>query len=213
MNKQKTELVLVIDNSGSMQNIRADMEGGLNTLLASQKKAEGECVVTYYRFSSDTQRVYENRTLNEIDEIKIVPDASTALLDAIGLAVDEVGSRLAKTPENERPEKVVFVVITDGEENSSTKFKPSQIKEKIKHQEDKYSWQFIYLGSNQDAFTKGQDYGFGGQRSASYMPNTQSVNSTFNILDKKLTSYRSFTTCSTAKMTFDDQERDEMLTK
>lgn len=160
MKENKTEVILLLDRSGSMNTCQSDMEGGINTFIEDQKKEKGECYVSLINFDDEYDIIFENTEISKVGEIKIYPRGLTALLDALGKTINSVGERLKKTNESERPDKVIFVVITDGLENDSKEFKRSKINEMIKHQEEKYSWEFIYLGANQDAISESKSMGF-----------------------------------------------------
>lgn len=162
MNPKLTELVVILDKSGSMHSVVSDTIGGFNALLEEQKKGVGDIKVTLALFDDHYKLLHNGVVIADVpklDENTYKPSGSTALLDAIGRTVDEVGARLAKTPEEERPSKVIVAIITDGEENCSREYNKTKIAEKIKHQTDKYAWQFLFLGANQDAFAEAGNIG------------------------------------------------------
>lgn len=199
MKKDKTEIVLVVDNSGSMASIKNDTEGGLATFLKEQKELPGECNITYYQFSNNTTKIFENKPIKEVNSINISPSGSTALFDAVGQAIDEVGKRLAQTPEVERPELIIFVISSDGEENASREFTKAQIADKVKHQTDIYKWQFIFLGANFDAFTEGQSYGFQGGKTMQYSTSSAGITGGYASVSFLTSGMR----CATDKTTLD----------
>ena len=163
MKKDLTEIVCILDRSGSMGMIMDDAIGGVNTFLEDQKEQDGDANITMVLFDNQVETVHNNVSVNDVPEVTkslYYPRNTTALNDAIGMTVTSVGERLAKTDESERPEKVIVAVLTDGMENASREYSNAQIQEMISHQEDKYNWQFIYLAANQDAFAVGQTYGF-----------------------------------------------------
>lgn len=162
MKQGLTEIICVIDKSGSMDSIKSDAIGAFNSFLKAQKELPGEAKLTLTLFDTD----YQIR-LNGVD-IQSVPDLTpqtfmcggcTALLDAAGRTIDKVGERLDKTPESERPEKVIMVILTDGQENSSKEYTHEKLMAKINHQRDVYHWEFIFLAANQDAIQAGQSIG------------------------------------------------------
>jgi len=150
---------MVIDRSGSMESIRADAEGGINTFIQSQQKGAGEALFTLVQFDTEYEFVHRGVAIGEVPRYSLVPRGSTALLDAVGRAINETGSRLAALPEPERPGLVVFVIVTDGHENSSKEFTRDKIRQMIEHQQSVYQWQFTFLAANQDAFAEGATLG------------------------------------------------------
>lgn len=154
------EIVVVLDRSGSMGTVRSDTIGGFNTFVSDQKSnAVGEIKLSLIQFDDQYEVVYNGKQINEVPlltEETFVPRGMTALFDAVGKSINTVGERLAKTPEMERPSLVVFVILTDGQENASKEFKLEQAKEMITHQKEKYGWQFVFLGADQDAFQAAQ---------------------------------------------------------
>ena len=170
--KNLTEIILVVDRSGSMSTIAADMRGGFDSFIKDQRKLPGSCRVTLTRFDSEYEVVYENMALSDVPPLELVPRGTTALLDAVGRTIDTVGARLSKTPESKRPSKVLFVVVTDGHENASHEYTHARIREMIKHQREKYSWEFVFLGASEDAFDVAMSMGISGSNAAVYQHNT-----------------------------------------
>ena len=122
MRTDLTDITMVIDRSGSMQSIRSDAEGGINSFIEQQKQEPGEANVTLVQFDADYEFVHSGVPIRQVPAFKLVPRGSTALLDAVGRAINETGARLAAMDEVQRPGLVVFVIVTDGEENSSREF-------------------------------------------------------------------------------------------
>ena len=122
MKKDYTHIVLLIDRSGSMNTIKEDMEGGIKTFIEGQKLEPGYCTVTAAQFDNNYEVIFSRVPISEIDEIKIEPRGTTALIDSMCRLITEVGADLASLSEDERPDRVLFITITDGEENSSFKF-------------------------------------------------------------------------------------------
>jgi hypothetical protein len=175
MNTDLTEIVVVMDRSGSMNKVREDVIGGFNSFVDDQKEVDGEARLTLVQFSSSSRVVCDGRPLSEVpvlDTFTYRPSGWTAMLDAIITTIDNVGSRLAETPEDERPAKVIFVIITDGDENFSKRY-PAPLgytvcKERITHQTDMYGWEFIFLAANQDAVLAGAAIGVNANFSKAY---------------------------------------------
>ncbi len=159
MRADLTDITLVVDRSGSMQSIREDAEGGVNSFITGQAKQPGQASFTLVQFDTEYEFVHRGVPIGQVPAYQLVPRGSTALLDAVGRAINETGERLAAMSEADRPGLVVFVVVTDGQENSSREFTKARIKEMIEHQQTHYSWQFTFLGANQDAFAEGAALG------------------------------------------------------
>ena len=154
MNENHTEVIIVLDRSGSMSIIKKDMEGGLDQFFEDQKKEPGRCSVTLTQFDTEYEIVYSGKDLKDVPKAELTPRGGTALLDAVGRTIHEVGKRLKDIDEKDRPGRIIFLIITDGQENSSKEFGKAQIKELITEQTEKYSWCFVYIGANQDSFAE-----------------------------------------------------------
>lgn len=146
-----TEIIVILDRSGSMESIKKDMMGGFDTFIKEQRLVPGECKVSLYQFDTIYEPVYEGKSLQDVPPLSLVPRDGTALYDAVAKTIVATGERLNRTPERERPSKVLVMIITDGEENSSKEYSKHQngalrVKQMIDHQQQKYSWQFVYLG-------------------------------------------------------------------
>lgn len=182
MKANKTEIIFVCDRSGSMQGIKEATEKGFGDFIKKQQKEPGECYVSFYEFDDKFNTVFEYRNIHDVSEYILVPRGWTALLDAIGFTVNKVGDRLNNTPESEKPENVIVVILTDGMENRSKEFNREQVKKMVEHQQNKYNWKFIFLGSNQDAVLVGKTYGFNPDLSMTYSFNAKSAVETFKVL-------------------------------
>lgn len=154
MNSNLTEIICIVDRSGSMSSMRDDAIGGFNSFVMDQKNDVGEVRMTLVLFDNEYDIVYDALPLHLVPLLThdtFVPRGSTALLDAIGKTIDDVGERLAKTPEADRPGHVIMTILTDGEENSSQHYSNAAVAARISHQRDAYGWEFIFLAANQDA--------------------------------------------------------------
>ena len=153
MKKGLTEIIYVLDRSGSMGHLTGDTIGAYNAYLDEQKGFDGETRITTVLFDDRYELLFNGVSVDEayIDHEKYFVRGMTALYDALGKTILDVGARLAKTPESERPEKVIFIITTDGYENSSKEFTASGVKEMIEHQKEKYSWEFLFFGANIDS--------------------------------------------------------------
>lgn len=157
-----TEIVCILDQSGSMNRIKEDVIGSFNNFLSSQKEEAGDARISLITFDSLVTPLYESINLQDVENLTsktYKPGGGTALHDAVGLTIDSVGSRLASMNEDERPNKVIVVIITDGEENQSGLYTQSKIAEMIEHQKTTYAWSFIFLAANQDACLAAESIG------------------------------------------------------
>ena len=209
MNKDLTDITLVVDRSGSMEAIRADAEGGVNAFLADQAKQPGQALVTLVQFDMEYEFIHRGVPVAEVPRYELVPRGSTALLDAVGRAINETGARLAKLPEADRPGLVVFVVMTDGQENSSREFAKSQLKQMIEHQQSVYQWQFTFLGANQDAFAEAGSLGMAAAGIANFSP-TKAGAAYQATSDKVARMRRQSSASAPVSNTFTETERDAM---
>ncbi len=193
MKKGLSEIICIIDASGSMKLIENDAIGGFNSFLEEQKKLPGEATLTLIQFNTDYDVIHENKPLSEVNPIQdkdYIPMGSTALLDAVGKAIDSTGSRLAKTPEENRPEKVIVAILTDGEENASTSYDLSKINDMIRHQKEKYSWEFIFLGANQDSFSEAAKLGIDSKDTFDFASTGDGIRTAYSEMSESITTYR-----------------------
>lgn len=171
-NPNKTSITVILDKSGSMESIKSDTVGGYNSFIEEQKKLPGECLVSLVQFNHGVEITYSSKPIQELtvglEHDQYSPSGYTALLDAIGKAILEKGSELSNLKEEDRPGRVMFVIITDGDENSSRTFTNDKIKEMIKHQTEVYSWDFTFLGANIDTFTVSNSIGISSGKSLSF---------------------------------------------
>lgn len=189
MRQDLTDVTVVLDRSGSMAVVRKDTEGGFDTFVEEQKKAKGEALLTLVQFDNFYEFVYQGKNIQEVEPLKLTPRGGTALLDAMGRAINETGERLSKMPEASRPGKVIFVIMTDGQENASAEFSKSKINEMIKHQRETYNWQFVFLGANQDAIHEAGALGILAQNAMTYGHNPMGVKMSMQATAKNLRHY------------------------
>lgn len=191
--KNFVEIVCILDRSGSMQSIATDAIGGFNTFIEEQKKVPGTASVSLVLFDNEYLNIYENKAINEVEKLTsdvFIPRGMTALLDAVGRTINSVGERLSNTPEEDRPEKVMVCILTDGLENASKEFTKDKIKEMITHQREKYNWQFAYLGANVDAFAEAGEMGISQVYTASFLASEEGTRNAYGTLNKMSSSYR-----------------------
>jgi hypothetical protein len=159
---------MVLDRSGSMQSIKDDTIGGFDAFISEQRRLPGRCTVSLVQFDNLYEEVYTGRDLADVPSLTLVPRGSTAMLDAIGRAVNATGARLAAMPEDERPGTVIVGIMTDGLENASREFTYPMVKALIEQHEQVYDWTFMYMGANQDAIEVGASLGVARDRSLTY---------------------------------------------
>lgn len=183
-----TEIILVVDRSGSMASIQADASGGLNNFIKEQREMPGRANVTLVQFDTVYEKLLDNVPIQRVDKYKLEPRGATALLDAMGRTIIDVGTRLHHTPEHQRPGKVVMVIVTDGEENSSREFAKEKVFEMVRHQQEKYQWQFIFLAANQDAIQVAHTYGI--MHASNFAPTGMGVNCAYSVSSNAVRQYR-----------------------
>lgn len=167
-NPEYTHIEFLLDRSGSMASIRSDIEGGFDAFIADQATHPGRCTVSLAQFDDRYEIVYSGRDIKAVPPLDLRPRGTTAMLDAIGRSVVSLGERLAALPEADRPGTVIFAVMTDGLENASKEYTYPAIKALITQQETRYSWQFLYMGADQDAIEVGASIGIRPERSLTY---------------------------------------------
>lgn len=193
MKKNLTEMVFILDRSGSMQSLTSDTIGGFNSMIENQKKEDGEAYVTTVLFDDAYEMLHDHVNIQDIQPItdkEYYARGMTALLDAVGKTINSVGKRLSETPEDERPEKVIFVITTDGFENASMEFEKDTIKNMIEHQQSKYSWTFIFLGANMDAVEEAKNLGIKSSYSHTYTASGTGTQSVYTSLDATMSCLR-----------------------
>jgi len=159
------------------------MEGGFDTFIAEQRTVPGECRVSLYQFDSEYEAVYEGRPIADVPPCSLVPRSGTALWDAVGRSLQSVDARLRFLPESQRPEKLVFLVITDGQENSSREYKAADVRKVIEEHQKDHGWQFHYLGADVRSFDDAALLSMGSSR---YKDSGQ----LYRALSKSLSRYR-----------------------
>ena len=171
MKKNLTEMVFILDKSGSMAGLEADTIGGFNSMIERQKQAEGEALVSTVLFANDSTVIHDRADLREIGpltERQYYVGGGTALIDAIGGAIHHIGNVHKYAREEDRPEHTVFVITTDGMENASRRYTSARVKDMVKHQQEKYGWEFLFLGANIDAVETAARYGIGEDRAVNF---------------------------------------------
>jgi hypothetical protein len=194
MKQGLTHLIFVVDRSSSMSSIASEMVIGYNNFIKAQKETAGECAVSFYQFDDQYDVVFERSALSEVKDLDnktYVPRGSTALFDAMGRTINNYGKYLSDLPEDERPERILFVTITDGQNNASREFTLDQVANMVKHQTEVYKWDFVFLGSNIDSWAAGESFNIKASSTLQFANNAGSVKSAFDSLAKSTVMYRS----------------------
>ena len=193
MKKNFTELVFILDKSGSMSGLESDTIGGFNSMLQKQKGVDGECRITTVLFDNNYTLLHDRidiRAVSPMTDKEYFVGGSTALLDAIGTTINKLVSVQRNTSEDYRAEKVMFVIITDGEENSSRAYSADKVRSMIEHEKKKYGWEFIFLGANIDAVQTAQRFGIDAERAVDYVPDAKGTQLNFEAMAETVACYR-----------------------
>lgn len=186
----KTLIAGLMDRSGSMASIKHDTEGGWNSLLEEQKKLPGEVVCALAEFDTEFDVVFPIMPITAAGAYSLHPRGGTALLDAMGRWITEIGEKLAGMAEEERPGKVQFVILTDGEENSSREWTFDKVKELVTQQRDQWGWDFVFMGANIDAITVASHMGIAAGSSLTYDANSVGTSNAFAAANNYVTRSR-----------------------
>ena len=171
MKKNLTELVFILDRSGSMSGLEDDTIGGFNSMIQKQKGEPGEAYVSTVLFDNVSEVIHDRIDIQKIEPLtrnQYYVRGSTALLDAVGSAIHHIGNVHKYAREEDRPEKTLFVITTDGMENASVKYSYEKVRSMIERQKEKYGWEFIFLGANIDATKEAARFGIRADRAANY---------------------------------------------
>ena len=187
MKKNYHEVICIIDRSGSMNEIKNDAIGGFNFFLNSQKEFEGETSFSLILFNDSYDFIYKGKNIKKVqmlDKKSYRPKGTTAMLDAIGTAIDKIGNKIHKTPEEKRPEKVIVAILTDGLENASKEYSYEQIASKIKLQQETYNWEFVFLAANQNAVVAAEKISIKQEDAFNFEASSKGTHEAFNRMEK-----------------------------
>ena len=190
--KQYTDITILLDRSGSMQSIKGAMEEAFDSFIKTHRKVKSTKISLIEFNSANPQRiVYQAVPVGSVEKLRLRPDGGTPLLDATCVAIDNLGSRLAEMDEKDRPDQVLFVIITDGQENDSKRFKRQDVFNRITKQRSDYKWQFVYLGANQDTFAEAASFGIPQNWALNYLHTYGGASAASNALAEQTLSYTS----------------------
>jgi hypothetical protein len=193
MKKDLTELVFILDRSGSMSGLESDTIGGYNAMLEKQKKEPGEALITTVLFDDKYELLHDRiniRGLALITDKEYYVRGTTALLDAIGNTINKLANVQKRTSEDERAEHVMFVITTDGMENASREFSYEKIRQMIEHQKSKYGWEFIFLGANIDAIETAERFGISKDRATNYHADSEGTLLNYEVISETVSCLR-----------------------
>ena len=193
MNSNLTELVFILDRSGSMAGLVSDTIGGFNAMVEKQKKEDGEAYLSAVLFSNDSSVLYDRVDVREVEpmtERQYFVGGGTALLDAIGSAVHHIANVHKYAREEDRPAKTVFVITTDGMENASRRFTYDEVRKLIERQREQYGWEFLFLGANMDAVSAARRFGIREDRAVRYECDARGTALNFGVISKTIGNVR-----------------------
>lgn len=211
MKKGLTEIVFILDRSGSMEGLEADTIGGYNSMLDKQKREAGEALISTVLFDDRTEILHDRKNLRKVERItgkEYYVRGCTALLDAVGGAIHHISRIQKQMPEEERPEKTLFIITTDGLENASTEYTYDKVKKMVEKKKKKDHWEFVFLGANIDAVEVAGRFGVAANRAVRYECDSVGTALNFNIMSKMVSCAR---TCGSAKEMEEAFDSDEML--
>ena len=200
MRENLTELVFILDRSGSMGGLESDTIGGFNSMLKKQKKEDGEAYVSTVLFDDVTTVIHDRVRIKKVPKLtekEYYVRGCTALLDAVGGAIKHIGDVQKHTPEADRPAKTLFVITTDGLENASRKYTFKDVKKMIRRQKEKHNWEFLFLGANIDAIEVAGNMGIQADRAANFHCDSAGTALNYTVLEKAVACVRS---CSPMEM-------------
>ena len=200
MRKNLTELVFILDRSGSMNGLEEDTIGGYNSFLQKQKHGEGEAYISTVLFDNEIIVLHDRENINNVKLLTsedYEPRGLTALLDAIGGAIKHIGNIHKYARKEDVPAKTIFVIITDGMENASSRYTYNKVQRMIKQQQEKYGWEFVFLGANIDAPREARKFGIAESRSVTYKNDGKGVANNYAVINKMVSCFRKCS-CDTA---------------
>ena len=193
MKKDLTELVFIIDRSGSMASLVEDTIGGFNSMIEKQKAEEGECLVSVVLFNDEQYVLYDRIPVAEVPEMtrkEYFAAGCTALIDAMGGAIHHIGNVHKYAREEDVPEKTVFIITTDGLENASRYYSADKVRQMVKHEQEKYGWEFLFLGANIDAVETARTYGLREGHAVRYHNDKEGIELNYKVMCETVSSVR-----------------------
>lgn len=193
MKKGLTEIVFILDRSGSMSGLEADTIGGFNSMIEKQKREPGEALVSTVLFDGETDVLHDRvdvRRVEPLTDRDYTVRGCTALLDAVGGAIHHIGNVHKYAREEDVPEHTVFIITTDGMENASRRYTLDRVREMIERQKSKYGWEFLFLGANIDAVSTAKSFGIGKDRAAQYISDKEGTRLNYEVMSEAIAAVR-----------------------
>ena len=193
MNKDLTEIVFILDCSGSMAGLEDDTVGGFNAMVEKQKKEPGKALLSAVLFSNDSKVVYDRVDIQKVEPMtdsQYRVGGCTALLDAIGGAVHHIANVHRYAREEDRPGKTIFVITTDGMENASRRYNYADVQKMVQHEQEKYGWEFLFLGANMDAISAARRFGIPEERAVRYECDSAGTALNYAVVSRTIASAR-----------------------
>ncbi len=193
MKKDLTELVFILDRSGSMSGLTEDTIGGFNSMIEKQKNEDGECLVSVVLFDDSSEVLYDRVPVQNVPKMtdkEYYPRGCTALIDAMGGAIHHIGNVHKYAREEDVPEKTVFVITTDGMENASRIYSAEKVRQMVKHEQDKYGWEFLFLGANIDAVETARRYGLREGHAVRYCNDEDGIDLNYKVMSETIAHVR-----------------------
>ena len=216
MKKGLTELVFIIDRSGSMRGLESDTIGGFNSLLEKQKKEEGEALVSVVLFDDQMEVLYDRKDIQKVEPMndrQYYVRGCTALLDAVGGAIHHIGNVHKYAREEDVPEKTLFIITTDGMENASRMYSYEKVRQMVEHEKEKYNWEFLFLGANIDAIRVAGRFGIKPSRAVNYENDSIGTQLNYEVMSKAVSCARMAPGAAGMARAFDDDELLEPIRK
>lgn len=195
-----TEIIFILDRSGSMGGLEADTIGGFNSMMRKQASEPGDALVSTLLFDNDVEVIHDRLNIKDVPEItskEYYVRGCTALLDAVGGAIKHISMIHKYARKEDVPEKTLFIITTDGMENASRRYSYEDVRSMVEHQKSKHGWEFIFLGANIDAAAEASRYGIDSSMAVNYNCDSEGVGISFKVMEDVVSSYRS--TCEAPK--------------
>ncbi len=193
MKKNFTELVFILDRSGSMAGLESDTIGGFNAMIEKQRRKDGECCVSTVLFDNESEVLHDRVMLSEIEPLTdrdYTVRGCTALIDAIGGAIHHIGNVHKYARAEDVPEHTMFIITTDGMENASRRYTSDRVKAMIERQKEKYGWEFLFIGANIDAVETAARYGIGADRAVNYHSDSEGTRLNYEVVSETISCMR-----------------------